>query len=411
MINLNNISKKFKVYKDKRDRFREWMLFGRKTLHSEFWALRDINLSIPKGEVFGLVGLNGAGKSTLLKIITGTMAPSSGSVNLNGKVAALLELGTGFHPELTGRDNVRINGRLLGMSEEEINQKMDEIESFCELDDYFDKPIRTYSTGMYVRLAFALATSVHPDILIIDEALSVGDAYFQQKCVKRMEAFKKKGTTILFVSHDLSMLKLFCDRIALLQKGRIEAIGNSRDILELYNAKLAEQSEGFALSTNKNDHSEDVLSSGNGKVIIRRVSINTPNRKDVKALEAGQECQIKIEALFSSQVYDPTVGILIRDRLGYDIFGTNTKLMSQKTGGYDPGDTANFNFNCTMNIGPGEYTLTVAVHQDSTHTSECYQWIDRILSFKVIPRTDFQFSGVSLVATEFCLEKQHGGQP
>ncbi|NRA44011.1 MAG: ABC transporter ATP-binding protein [Oligoflexales bacterium] len=410
MIKLNNISKKFKVYKDKRDRFKEWMTFGRKTLHSEFWALRDINLTIPKGEVFGLVGLNGAGKSTLLKIITGTMAPSSGEVILEGKVAALLELGTGFHEELTGRDNVRVNGRLLGMSEEEIHEKMDEIEQFCELGDYFDKPIRTYSTGMYVRLAFALATSVQPDVLIIDEALSVGDAYFQQKCVKRMELFKKRGTTILFVSHDLSMLKIFCDRIALLQKGKIESVGNARDILELYNAKLAEHEEGFSLQTDTNSQAEEVLSSGNGKVLISKVSINTPQNTNVSTLEAGQQCQIKIEVSFSSQVYDPTVGIMIRDRLGYDIFGTNTKLMSQKTGHYHKGDKADFNFNCMMNIGPGEYTLTVAIHQDSIHTAECYQWVDRILSFKVIPQTDFQFSGVSLVATEFCLERPQSSQ-
>ena len=407
MIKLVNISKKFKVYKDKRDRLKEWMLFGRKSLHSDFWALKDINLSIPKGEVFGLVGLNGAGKSTLLKIITGTMTPSTGQVTLEGKVAALLELGTGFHDELTGRDNVKVNGRLLGMSEEEIDEKMDGIESFCELGDYFDKPIRTYSTGMYVRLAFALATSIQPEVLIIDEALSVGDAYFQQKCVKRMEAFKRSGTTILFVSHDLSMLKIFCDRVALLQRGKIEAIGNSRDILELYNAKLAEQSEGFSLKTAKNSQEEKVLSSGNGKVEIKNVAIITSQNNEVHALEAGQTCKITIEVIFNCQIKDPTVGILIRDRLGYDIFGTNTKLMSQQTGQYLAGDKASFNFNCKMNIGPGEYTLTVAIHQDSTHTAECYQWVDRILTFKVIPKADFLFSGVSLVATEFSLEKQH----
>lgn len=410
MIKLSNISKKFKVYKDKRDRFREWILFGRKTLHDEFWALQDINLTIPKGEVFGLVGLNGAGKSTLLKIITGTMSPSTGSVDLKGKVAALLELGTGFHDELSGRDNVRINGRLLGMSEAEIHEKMDEIEDFCELGDYFDKPIRTFSTGMYVRLAFALATSVQPDILIIDEALSVGDAYFQQKCVKRMEEFKKKGTTILFVSHDLPMLKIFCDRIALLQKGKIEAVGGARDILELYNAKLAEQSEGFSLQHDTNKQSEEILSSGNGKVIIEKVSIFNCQDQEIQVLEAGQNCNIKIEVSFASSIEDPTVGILIRDRLGYDIFGINTKLMSQRTGYYKKGDKACFNFNCKMNIGSGEYTLTVAIHQDSNHTGECYQWVDRILSFKVIPRTDFQFSGVSLVATEFFSEKQHANQ-
>ena len=186
MIKIENLSKSFKVYPKRKDRLKEWFSFSRRCYHDEFEALKDINLTIQPGEVFGLVGMNGAGKSTLLKILTGTMYPTSGSFTLKGRVAALLELGTGFHAELTGRENVRVNGRLLGLTQEEVESRLEGIREFSELGDFFDKPVRTYSSGMYVRLAFALASSVDPDVLIIDEALSVGDAYFQQKCLKRI---------------------------------------------------------------------------------------------------------------------------------------------------------------------------------------------------------------------------------
>ena len=257
---------------------------------------------------------------------------------------------------------------------------------------------------MYVRLAFSLATTVRPEILIIDEALSVGDAYFQQKCVKRMLEFKDKGMTILFVSHDLGMLKLFCDRVALLHKGKIESVGGARSILDLYNAKLAENNEGFVLRENIGQ--EKLISSGNGKASITQVSINTKNALNVAAVEAGQDCVITINIDFLAEISNPAIGILIRDRLGYDIFGTNTKNLFLETGRFQKNEKVEFQFKFPMNLGPGEYTLTAAIHKDATHASECYHWIDRIVSFKVIPRTDFQFLGVSLLKPQVSYAKQ-----
>ena len=408
MIEIQNISKKFKVYTNRKDRIKEWLSFGKKKYHRDCWALTDINLQIPKGEIFGLVGLNGAGKSTLLKIITGTLAPTTGKVMTKGKIAALLELGTGFHEELSGRDNVMVNGKLLGLSEQEITSRLGAIEDFCELGDYFNQPVRTYSTGMYVRLAFALATSVDPEILIIDEALSVGDAYFQQKCVRRMEEFRKKGTTILFVSHDLSMIKLFCNRVALMQKGQVVSLGPARDILELYNAKLSEHDKDFQISTGESTERDEkpAVSSGNGKVSIESVKLSSDGHENIQAVEAGQECEVTLAASFQDKVANPTIGILIRDRLGYDIFGTNTQRLYKRTGVWNKGELALFRFCFQMNLGPGEYTLSVALHQDSTHVGECYHWVDRILTFKVLPRADFQFLGVSLLRTRFSVEKK-----
>ncbi|MCB9228370.1 MAG: ABC transporter ATP-binding protein [Deltaproteobacteria bacterium] len=409
MITIQNISKKFKVYPTRKDRLREWLSFGKKTYHQDHWALRNVSLNIEKGQIFGLIGLNGAGKSTLLKIITGTLAPTSGTIERSGKIAALLELGTGFHEELNGRDNVILNGKLLGLTEEEILSRLDSIEQFCELGDYFDKPVRTYSTGMYVRLAFALATSIDPDVLIIDEALSVGDAYFQQKCVRRMHEFRQKGTTILFVSHDLSMIKLFCDQVALMQKGSVIATGSAREILELYNAKLAEHDEQFCLGHSSQQTSfHDPASSGNGKAEILSVQLQSEDHSDIRAIEAGKACLLQLNVLFHETVDNPTIGFLIRDRLGYDIFGTNTERLYRPSGTWQKGTQAAFSFAFDMNLGPGEYTLSVAIHQDSTHVGECYQWIDRIFSFRVLPRTDFQFLGVSLLHTTFSAEKVPG---
>ena len=223
MIHIQEVSKKFKVYPSRAARLREWVLGGK--YHQEFWALHKIDLKIESGEVFGIIGMNGAGKSTLLKILTGTLAATSGKIEMQGRVAALLELGTGFHPELSGRDNVLMNGKLLGLTESEIIEKIPGIHAFSELGDFFEKPVRTYSSGMYVRLAFSLAASVDPDVLIIDEALSVGDAYFQQKCLERIKQFKEQGTTILFVSHDPGVVKVLCNRVAFLQKGKLLGIG------------------------------------------------------------------------------------------------------------------------------------------------------------------------------------------
>ncbi|MBF0442019.1 MAG: ABC transporter ATP-binding protein [Oligoflexales bacterium] len=409
MISIRNISKIYRIYDRRTDRFREWLFFGRKKFHGDFWALRDICLEIPKGAAFGIIGMNGAGKSTLLKILTGTTKPSLGSFSLNGRVAALLELGTGFHPELTGRENVIMNGKLIGFSSEEINSKMGEIQDFCELGDFFDKPIRTYSSGMYVRLAFALASSIDADILIIDEALSVGDAYFQSKCLSRLRQFKEKGVTILFVSHDAGTIKMLCDEVAILNEGRLVSTGSAQDMLEMYNALLARKDgHGTEYIISKREQQVsggEVLVSGNHKAEIVSISFQNDRGARIQALSVGERVKLVIDVKFNDAIGNPTVGIMIRDRLGYDIFGTNTAELSENTGSYSKGETARFVFDIHMNIGAGDFSVTAALHSSRTHIEECYQWVDRILTFKVLPHPEFHFLGVSFLRPGFSVEK------
>lgn len=399
MIKIKNISKRFKVYPKKSDRIKEWVT--RTPKHSEFWALQNININIPSGEVFGIIGMNGAGKSTLLKILTGTLAATGGEIEMKGRVAALLELGTGFHEELTGRDNVLMNGKLLGLTDQEINDRMDQIKAFSELGDFFEKPVRTYSSGMYVRLAFSLAASVEPDVLIIDEALSVGDAYFQQKCLKRIQEFRDDNTTILFVSHDPGVVKMLCNRVALLEHGVLKGIGDPVEMLETYNALLAKK-DGMGKEYTQVDEEVDAFGrkkhrSGNKKATIEKVQLEKESSERIEAIISGQSSKVAVEVAFHQDIENPTVGIMIRDRLGYDVFGTNSCELSFKSGVYKAGTRAVFEFTLKMNLGPGDYTVTAAVHSSNTHLDECFEWVDRVLSFKVLPRADFRFIGVSFL--------------
>jgi lipopolysaccharide transport system ATP-binding protein len=397
MIKIEGLSKSYKVYNKRSDRLREWLSFGRKCLHQKFWALRDINLEVPKGSAFGIIGMNGAGKSTLLKVLTGTTQASKGSFTYKGRVAALLELGAGFHQELSGRDNVLINGRLLGLSDHEIQTKMGDIQSFCELGDFFDKPVRTYSSGMYIRLAFALASSVDPDVFIIDEALSVGDAYFQQKCLRKIEEFKAKGVTILFVSHDAGAIKMLCDKVALLNKGQLIAFGDPQEMLEQYNALLAHidgHGQEYSISRSSNPE-QGSLTSGNNKVSINKVEIKNQNNQVLSAFETGTKVSLNIELIFKEDIENPTTGIMIRDRLGYDIYGTNTAESKIITGSFKAGEKAIVSFLFDMNVGPGDYTITAAVHASKSHIEECYQWIDRVKTFKILPKPEDCFIGVT----------------
>lgn len=406
MIELRNISKKYKVYDSKADRLKEWLSLGSANRHREFWALKDIDLSISSGSVFGIVGMNGAGKSTLLKILTGTTIPTEGEFTIKGRMASLLELGTGFHPELTGRENVLINGRLLGLEDHEISSKMDEIIAFCELQDFFDKPVRTYSSGMYVRLAFSLATSVDPDVLIIDEALSVGDAYFQQKCIKRLREFKERGTTILFVSHDASAIKMLCDQVALLDQGRLLKCGEPQDMIEMYNALLTKkdgQGTEYTINRGENSPKAEGLSFGNLKAEIEQIQLQDADGEPVVAVVAGQKVKLHIRIRFNSPIDSPTIGILIQDKMGYDVFGTNTAELSMNSGAFTEGQQIECDFSFPMNLGPGDYTITAAIHSDRTHVEECYQWMDRVLSFKVLHREDFKFLGVAYLKPDITI--------
>jgi lipopolysaccharide transport system ATP-binding protein len=396
VIEIKNLSKKFKVYERHLDRLKEWFSPSHKSRHREYWALKNLTLHVEPGTVYGLVGMNGAGKSTLLKVLTGTLMPTSGTCKVNGRVSALLELGAGFHPELTGRDNVLVNGRLHGLTSAEILSKMDEIKHFSELGDYFDQPVRTYSSGMYVRLAFALASAVKPDVLIIDEALSVGDAYFQQKCLKRIQEFKKSGTTILFVSHDVAAVKMLCDRAALLDRGSVLFEGTPVEVLERYNALIAKVSEhGREYLIEEPKVEGRGLESGSFKAVVERVEMTDESGQKLAVAVSGQAVVFTLEVTFREKIINPTVGILIRDRLGYDIFGINTHGLGLTTKTYQAGESGKFTFKMILDLGVGDYTVSTAIHASMQHTEGNYHWADRIMSFQVAPDNKQHFVGVA----------------
>jgi len=404
VIEIRGLGKKYKSYARRSDRLREWLSWGRHQLHKEFWALKDINLTVSKGQVFGLVGMNGAGKSTLLKILTGTTIPTVGTYHYEGRVAALLELGAGFHGELTGRENVQVNGRLLGLTDEEIAVRIEDIKAFSELGEFFEQPVRTYSSGMYVRLGFSLAVSVDPDVLIIDEALSVGDAYFQQKCLKRIREFKDKGVTILFVSHDAGAIRALCDEVALLDRGQIVGRGHPRDVLELYNALLAKR-EGVGQDYVVEQSAQGTVS-GNKRARIVKVGLLGPNNESLAAATSGDKVKIFVDIDFQDSIENPTVGILIKDRMGYDVFGTNNFEMKVPTGAWKAGQHGRFMFDLDLNLGPGDYTISASTHKGSNHVEECYEWVDRVFAFKVLPWNRFHFLGMALLNPEFKMEER-----
>jgi lipopolysaccharide transport system ATP-binding protein len=364
-------------------------------------SLKNINVEIEEGKVHGIIGMNGAGKSTLLKILTGVIHQTSGSFHLKGRVAALLELGTGFHGELTGRQNVYLNGSIMGLTKQEVENKISEIQAFAELGDFFDRPVKIYSSGMYVRLAFSFAVSVEPDVLIIDEALSVGDAYFQQKCLKKIETFKDSGTTILFVSHDLGAVRTLCESVTLLDRGKELFSGSPMQALDLYNDLLSDFHDQKLLQEKavaaKDISAGSSYESGTREIEVTRTVMRNTAGKEGQVFNSGDAVSICVEAEVKSEVQekDITCGILVRDRLGYDVFGTNTYNLGQALKAERIGQKMKIRFDFDLNIGPGNYVLTVAIHSHKSHVDKNYHWIERALIFKVLPSLDYEFVGVA----------------
>jgi len=389
MIKVDNLSKVFRLYHNPKDRLKE--IFLRRVYSREIAALKDLTFKVQEGETLGIIGENGAGKSTLLKILTGILLPTSGKVQVDGNITGLLELGTGFNHEFTGLKNIYMNGLLIGMSKEEIDGKLDSIIEFTELGEFIEEPIKTYSSGMLMRLAFSIAIHAEPSAFVIDEALSVGDAYFQQKCMKRIKGFRKAGGAIIFVSHDLNAVKILCDRALLLSHGEAVEEGEPDKVINTYNFLLAKKSRGEEI---KFDETGGRASYGNFKVKI--YSIELLNEEGVNALVffSGEKVRLRVHLKANEDVDTVVVGILIRDRFGQDIFGTNThhlqKIISMKAG-----TAVSYEFDFNLNIGAGKYTLTSAVHRDDTHINESYHWYDNILKFEVLSAKDNMFIGLS----------------
>jgi lipopolysaccharide transport system ATP-binding protein len=395
-IVVSNLGKKYKRYPNRLNRLAEWLSGGKLRMHQSNWVLREVSFTVKAGESVGIIGLNGAGKSTLLKILTGTTQPSEGSFTVAGRVAALLELGIGFHPDFTGRQNVLMAGQLTGVGSNEIAELIPAIESFAEIGDYIDQPLRTYSSGMVVRLAFATATAVRPDIFIVDEALSVGDAYFQHKCFDRIRQFKEQGTTLLFVSHDPGAVKNLCDRGILLDHGVLIKEGNPEEVFDYYNAVIAKREADYSIKQSRGEDQKVMTRSGDGSANICRVMFYAGNQL-VNAVQVGDIVEVLIGLEVFREIYNPTVGIMFKDRLGNEIFGTNTYYLGLNLGTYAPGKEYQVVFRMPINFGVGHYSLSVAVHEGYAHLQGNYDWWDHADTLQVIAGEEMTFVGVCYI--------------
>lgn len=371
-IQVQNLSKMYKLYDKPMDRLKESLGLSKGKKYREHFALSNINFNVYKGETVGIIGTNGAGKSTILKIITGVLNPSSGYIGVNGRISALLELGAGFNQEYSGLENVYLNGTMIGFSREEIDAKLQDILDFADIGDFIYQPVKTYSSGMFVRLAFAVAINIDPEILIVDEALSVGDVFFQSKCYRKFEEFKEKGKTILFVSHDLSSIGKYCDRVILLNKGEKLAEGDAKEMVNLYRRVMVNQlddivteqpEESTANSTVSKNMKEklnlnpEVLEYGNRYAAISDFGILDDKKYITNTIEKGKTFTVKMRVEFKHDVKDPIFAFTIKDLKGTELTGTNTMYESSPVTPKCAGDVQEISFSQVMSLEAGEYML------------------------------------------------------
>jgi len=381
---LDNLGKCFRSYRSDMDRLLH--LFGLPRPHRDHWVLRDISLELPRGESLALVGVNGAGKSTLLKLITGTLQPSAGCCQLQGRVAAMLELGMGFHEDSNGRDNVFMAGQLLGLSLREIETLLPSIAEFAELGVYFEQPLRVYSSGMRLRLGFALATARRPDLLIIDEALSVGDAYFQHKCFDRIRSMAAEGTSLLIVSHDPAAILGLCQQAVLLDGGRIACSGAPELVLNEYNARIAER-EAQPSSGGADTAGAPVLTnrrSGSGEARIDQVQLSDPQGRPVQQLACSEPILLDLWLQTYEALPQLTIGFLIKDRIGQWVYGSNSALLDYSIPPLPADARLRFRISLPGLLGEGAYSLSLSLHNGIDHLQSNYDWWDRALTVEVI---------------------------
>ncbi|QIR78106.1 ABC transporter ATP-binding protein [Sulfurospirillum diekertiae] len=395
ILEVVGVGKAYRAYNSEFDRVLSWFGIDLKPEH-ETWTLQDFNFSIASGEAIGIIGQNGAGKSTLLKIITGTLKPSKGSVAVRGKIAAILELGMGFHPDLTGRQNAYHSAGLMGYSLEQIDGVIEEIESFADIGEYFEQPVRTYSSGMQARVAFAVATAFRPDILIVDEALSVGDAYFQAKCYERIIEFKKKGTSLLLVTHSINDIVRHCDRAVFLKKGLLIMDGSPKDVSNLYFDELfgkskkmvqnlhEQQIKNHLTNTNSCDdifhtrfgYRKEEYRWGNGGAKIIDYSIVSNEKEFPQQLESNALTDFYVKVHFDSSFHDLTIGFLIKTLDGVFLYGTNSYIASygKEIMEVERGDIKIFKFSLSMSLNSGHYLVSFGV---ATGPQENLEPLDR----------------------------------
>ena len=384
-VSATKIEKRYKLYERNRDRMLDALgLSGKKERFKFHYALKGVDFEVKKGEAVGIIGTNGSGKSTLLKILTGVLTPTAGEVQVNGRISALLELGAGFNMDYNGIENIYLNGTMMGFSKDEIDKKLDDILAFADIGDYVYQPCKTYSSGMFVRLAFAVSINIDPEILIVDEALSVGDVFFQAKCYRKFEEFKKKGKTILFVSHDLSSISRYCDRVYLLNNGEMIGNGSPKEMIDKYKQILAGGGQAKIVETNEND----VLEYGNGKAFIKDFSITDSKGTKTNAVEKGTEYTVTMKVRIEEDIQGPIFACSVKNVRGVEITGTNTLVSKTFDESVKKGDEIEISFTQKMMLQGGEYLISLGVTGFENGEFTVYHRLYDILSINVISDSD-----------------------
>lgn len=408
-LRVDNVSKQYRIYDRPADRLKESLTYGRWKWHRAFWALRDVSFEVERGTTTGIIGPNGSGKSTLLQIITGTLEPTHGNVWVDGRIAALLELGAGFNLEFTGIENIFMNASLMGFSRKETEARLPEIARFAEIGDFIHQPVKTYSSGMYVRLAFATAVSSDPQILIIDEALSVGDALFQHRCLRRIKEMQERGTTILFVSHDAAAIRELCSNAILLNEGKIEASGETLQVLNRYQRLIMEHEKAYnqhwlnengsiaagdadRVITNsalgvRDPNLKSTYRHGDGTAEILSATLVDASGQALDFVDSGTPLTVRIRAKFNSDVEKPVVGFLLRNRHGVHAYGANTEQKQLQWERAAKGEVVEVSFDFDCWLGNDLYSLSVAVHSEA---GKSYDWLDGVHFFRVASPTPLE---------------------
>ncbi|HBH78499.1 MAG TPA: sugar ABC transporter ATP-binding protein [Nitrospira sp.] len=436
-ISVRNVSKKFRLFASPQDRLFEIFHPFRKRYHREFLALNGVSLDIPKGQTIGIIGRNGSGKSTLLQIIAGILQPTDGSVVVNGRVAALLELGAGFNPEFTGRDNVMLNGALLGIGRDEMIARIPQIEAFADIGEFFDQPVKTYSSGMFVRVAFAATIHVDPDILIIDEALAVGDAKFQHKCYEHLSSLRERGITILFVTHSMALVTTYAQHAVLMDYGQLVADGEPGLIVDKYHELLFGRNSSPASSQgvmteeaiggvnlvisemgsvrstmdvchSRRSYNKTETRFGNGEAKIIDFALQYEDRWDVVDVPFRSVLNVYVRAVFLGDVEAPAVGFCIKTVEGVYVYATNTIILGERLQPISKGEVRVFKFAFTLNISPGDYFLDLGVMKEDGTRGGCVLDVRRSIAHCLVcADRDRPFDGLVDLATSFeVLEEQ-----
>ncbi|MBW7957125.1 MAG: ABC transporter ATP-binding protein [Deltaproteobacteria bacterium] len=401
-IRISNVSKSYRMYPAPADRMKELLHpFGKK-YHKDFWALRDVSLEVPKGTTFGIVGQNGSGKSTLLQIIAGILSPTVGSVEVSGRISALLELGAGFNKEFTGRENVFLQGAMRGITREEMEEKFDSITAFADIGHFIDQPVKKYSSGMYVRLAFACAINIDPEILIVDEALAVGDAMFQRRCYRRLEEFQKSGKTILFVSHNVGTVTNICTQAMFLDRGRVVCLGSPKEVVNAYSKALAEREAEYArkmsggkeIAPKWDGEGEDERVEGPGEfrfgaggAELKEIELLNGKGEPTTFIEAGEPYTVRARVLFKKDMEEPVLGFMIKTLNGLELSGASTESAKTPIGPVRKGDFREIRFDQKMNLNPGQYAITSSVAEFDKSDRIFHDRRLDVLFFKVIGTT------------------------